>query len=261
MSGLEYFRIGGYLLNDVNGGISTEMKANQQFPTAPMYMDTETYNGRCAVWLKRVSLGGTQRLIEMRGLLKDAQCAIVFRGANCLNQVHLPVANGGLMPDGNGADVMGVGHRFNVALGGTGFPAVFRFSPNRDHLEAIAADIIATDKGTFSADRVIEAAATGHDGSGVKAPAVNAPATNFVYDNNKYFTTYENDNVGNMADALIVGNLWGANLEVELMFGDKGEYTAGRFKPASNLKDDIFYEFVVKPLSNEPKQSNPNGKD
>ena len=265
MSGLEYYHIDGYIVKNTAGTVvSNYYKSHQGFPTAPMYRDIETYNGRCAMWLKRVHLGGTQVQHTLRQLYKHYDCAIVLRGVGCLNQVHLQI-NDGLTYPGGADPFLNANAPLTTARGGVGGNAIFHFTPNRGHLEA---DTEHLEPGDFGYGVGLSLGTDNDHGTAIPAQPLppsasegdgkltNNPATAYHLDNAKYFTTYENDSVGNMATAVIVGNLWGADIPIEFLKGEKGTFKAGHYLPMSGLLDDVYYEFVVKPLRNEPNGKN-----
>ena len=86
MSGIDYYSFSGQIVpqSAPNATVFTELN----MPTAPMYRDLETYNGRCAVWLKYIGMSsiGASQTLTIRDFLESTTCyeGLCFTKSNIL---------------------------------------------------------------------------------------------------------------------------------------------------------------------------------
>ena len=268
--GIDNYEITGFLKPKriAAGGVSTDYDSEWNFPSMPMYQNSSTYNGKCAVWLKSVRIGDGARVEAgiLRELLEKGNFSTLMKVPS-LNQIAInPVlaTAGGAEPTLVGVDYRVSDTRTNS--GGYTY-ANFPFSFNESHLKItgtgfannIANQSTATDDVmSFSDARVVDAVGAG-DGSSGLAPAVSQPAIAGLIDNAKLFTAYRNTNVGNMEDAVIINAPWGSRMTcglccVELKKNEVGSYIkSGLGLDLSDVSVEVRY--VIKPLKNEPEYS------
>ena len=248
MSGIEYYHIKGYMAPTANP--SDKMEAELDMPTAPMYKDLDSYSGRCAVWLKYfsvASISGTQTGI-LRNFMDTTTPTLLMRGCPSLNQLTLRVNRGQNWLDGTSPLALGAGAFARDTEGGFR-DAQFTIPFNYSHMEfTTEAGILVGDIKHFpAADGDGGVAGGTGDGTGN-----NAPAASTLIDNAKYFTEYYNPNCGNMADAVIVNNLWGKRQIFTFCGLRKNKFNAGQIEHILNYEGDCSFELVIQPLKNEP---------
>lgn len=253
MSGIEYYHIKGYIAPEVAPGgaeISNKMEAELDIPTAPMYRDLDTYNGRCAVWLKHIVLANTDFIesTTIRNFQRTNCPILVMRGCPSLNQIGLEVNRGQNWPDGSNPLGLSAGAIRMETRGG--FRDASFYCPfNTTHLD------ISDNSGLVSADFRLQPASD-QDGGGAggtgDGTGLNAPASTMLIDNAKYMTEYLNPMVGNMADAVIINNIWGKRQTFAFEGTRKNVFNAGQVDAFANYYSDISFEIVIQPLKNEP---------
>lgn len=260
MSGIDYYSFSGQIVPQTNPNVKVETELNM--PTAPMYRDLETYNGRCAVWLKHIGISGDTGIAQVaqfiRDFLNETTPIFVMKGCASLNQMSLKANKGNNFIDGTTSQGLTAGSVRTEARGGFR-DATFLCPFNTNHLELTNADGI--EQGDIYHQVAREASATAGipdarnpplgDGSGDGTQG-NAPAHTIMIDNAKFFTEYYNHNVGNMGEAVIVNNLWGSSINFALEGLKKNKFFAGQVVPLRNYEADVNFEIVVKPLKNEP---------
>ena len=269
MSGLDYYEITGFLQTydaDFNRG-GTDYSSEWDFPSTPMNLDSSTYNGKCAVWLKSVRIGDNFDYdgLALRRLLSTTNMNFVLQ-TPALNQLGIKprVPTGGV--DINGKPLPAGSYKISTGVGGSGgasifTPMTFPFHPNTQHFLEVGSKGVAgtIEKSTSIADvdEILAAAvvAAAGDGGGTagNAPAVSQPAQLAFVDNAKNFLMYVNPNVGNPATSVITNNLWGSRITATILdtLLRKGE--AGQYKnDVINLtKVSMEVRLVIKPLKNE----------
>ena len=141
MSGLDYYEITGFLQTydaDFDRG-GTDYSSEWDFPSTPMNLDSSTYNGKCAVWLKSVRIGDNFDYdgLAMRRLLSTTNMNFVLQ-TPALNQIGIKprVPNGGV--DINSKALTSGSYRISTGVGGSGgasifTPMTFPFHPNTQH--------------------------------------------------------------------------------------------------------------------------------
>lgn len=245
MSEPEYYHIKGYIFPEAEkGNPSNKMEVEVDIPTAPMYRDLDTYNGKCAIWLKHIVLGNADagQGAIIRAFLSQTQPVLVMKGTPSLNQIGLEVNRGQLYPNGSHPFLPSVASSRVEARGGFR-DATFYCPFNTSHLDFDNSG----DGGVKDADRFVSAAVGAGDGT-----AGNAPASSLLIDNAKYYTEYFNPMVGNMADAVIVNNIWGKRQVIAFEGFKKLLFNGGQVQSLPDYHGDISFELVIQPLKNEP---------
>ena len=204
MSGIDYYSFSGQIVPQTDPNLKVETELNM--PTAPMYRDLETYNGRCAVWLKHIGISGNIGAAQLskfvRNFLNETTPIFVMKGCASLNQMSLKANKGNDFIDGSTSQGITVGSVRTEARGGFR-DATFLCPFNTNHLELdntdgiVTGDIYHQISREASATAGIPHALPGGGGTG-DGTAGNAPATMFMIDNAKFFKEYYNHNVGNM---------------------------------------------------------------
>ena len=249
MSGIDYYAISGQIVPQKTTP-NDKCETVLEMPTAPMYRDLDTYNGRCAIWLKYVGLSpvnATQTLV-IRQFLRGFTPIFTIRGCPSLNQIALKNNRGLNYANGNSSLNIAVGDR-GITRGGFK-DATFICPFNINHLESGAGAGGGLETGDFY-NQVASNANGGAAGGSGDGTGANAPAHTILLDNAKYFTDYYNTNVGNMGDAVITDNLWGSSKTFCLEGLTKGLFHAGIITPFNAYDGDINFEIVIKPLKNE----------
>ena len=244
--GEEYYTISGYINSDVNqAGVPNQMSEQVIMPYSPMNMDTETYTGKCAIWLKKVDIrprgdDGTDNSLSVRAMMAIGMPTIRIKGLVSQNHFGLTLLKGATTFPG-GTICPPVGGAFTTGRGGA-LPVIFPFTFNEGHMD-LNAD---------TADEAGDVVATEVDGNGDGTTNVNIPSARHIVPFNNFHTTYINSQVGNPATANICSNVWGSNLTIEFLKGDLSNATSSRFQE-NTLKNPLYYELVIKPLKNEVK--------
>lgn len=249
MSGIDYYSFSGQIVPQTNPNVKVETQLN--IPTAPMYRDLETYNGRCAVWLKHIGFCGrsaNQNAGTIRDFLNETTPIFVMKGCASLNQIALQTNKGQPYIDGTDSQVFAFPSLRTEARGGFR-DATFLCPFNTNHLELNNGDGL--EAGDFYHQVASDANGGGAGGTG-DGTGVNAPASTLLLDNAKFFTEYHNPSVGNMGEAVIVNNLWGSSINFTLEGIKKSKFFAGQVVGLRNYEADVNFEIVVKPLKNEP---------
>ena len=250
MSGIDYYSFSGQIVPQTDPNLKVETELNM--PTAPMYRDLETYNGRCAVWLKHIGISGNIGAAQLsqfvRVFLNETTPIFVMKGCASLNQMSLKANKGNNFIDGSTSQGLTVGSVRTEARGGFR-DATFLCPFNTNHLELDNADGI--ESGDLYHQVASNANGGGAGGTG-DGTGGNAPASTIMIDNAKYFTEFHNPSVGNMGEAVIVNNLWGSSITFALEGMKKNKFFAGQVIPLRNYEADVNFEIVVKPLKNEP---------
>jgi hypothetical protein len=248
MSGTEYYHIKGYIApEEEKTGASTKMEALLDLPTAPMYRDLDTYNGKCAIWLKHICLAnadGAEGAI-IRTFFSQVCPVLVMKGCPSLNQLGLVVNRGLNWNTAPPSSPFLLSAGSSRLEGRGGFRDASFYCPfNSAHLDIAGA---VAGGGAFVGDQLaLVGNGTGAGGSD------NYPATRLLLDNAKYFTEYSNPSVGNMADAVIVNNIWGKRQLFAFEGFKKGVFNAAQVESFANYFGDISFELVIQPLKNEP---------
>ena len=254
MSGIDYYHIKGYIVPETTKATnaSTKMEAELNLPTAPMYRDGESYNGRSAIWLKHIVIGNVDgaEALAIRAMLRSSCPVLTMKGCPSLNQIGLEVNRGQNNPDGSSTTVLGAGSSRLEARGGFR-DATFICPFNATHLEI--SDGVG---GGLLNSEILNQPASAADGGGAggtgAGTGANAPAHTQYLDNAKFFTEYYNQSVGNMADAVIVNNLWGKRQTFAFEGFKKNIFNAGQVESFDSYYGDISFELVIQPLKNEP---------
>ncbi len=251
MSGIDYYSFSGQIVPQTNPNLKVETELNM--PTAPMYRDLETYNGRCAVWLKHIGVSGDSGIAQVaqffRDFLNETTPIFVMKGCASLNQMSLKANKGNNFIDGSTSQGITAGSVRTEARGGFR-DATFVCPFNTNHLSFDNAG------GGLSVGDFFNQVASNANGGGAggtgDGTAGNAPAHTILIDNMKYFTEYHNPSVGNIGEAVIVNNLWGSPITFALEGMKKNKFFAGQVVPLRNYEADVNFEIIVKPLKNEP---------
>lgn len=233
MSGIEYYTITGFLKSSGRvdaAGTSTESELT--FPTSPMYLDKERYNGRNMIWLKSFNCGA-----EMVRDNKRLQIKRTLEGISPSLFLTIPSLNsfGVDVPARDGETKL-----IDQAIGGTIFKSLatakmcnFPFAFNTQTFPLQNDEIETGDIFT--------------DADLVKHIIVRP-----------YNCKYENPDVGNPATALITNNIWGSRCNAVLGHSKCNKTTAGIYVDAGSVIEvggielAFEYELVIKPLLNEP---------
>ncbi len=252
MSGIDYYSFSGQIVPQADPNVKVETELNM--PTAPMYRDLETYNGRCAVWLKHIAISGDigaeQNAGTVRNFLNETTPIFVMKGCASLNQIALQTNKGLPYIEGTDSQTFAFPSLRTEARGGFR-DATFLCPFNTNHLELNNADGLETGDLYHQVASNANGGGAGGDGGGA---GVNAPASTILVDNAKFFTEYHNPNVGNMGEAVIVNNLWGSSITFTLEGIKKNKFFAGQVVGLRNYEADVNFEIVVKPLKNEPDE-------
>lgn len=246
MSGAEYFHIKGYIFpeGEKAGTGSKKMEAEFDIPTSPMYRDLDTYNGKCAIWLKHICLGNadSDQGAFIRAFITQLQPVLVMKGTPSLNQIGLMVNRGLAYPNGSSPFGRSVASSREETRGGFR-NATFYCPFNSTHLDSDASAV----GGVKDADRFVSVAV----GTGAGTAGL-APASSLLIDNAKHFTEYFNPMVGNMADAVIVNNIWGSRQTIAFEGFKKQLFNGAQVESAGDYFGDISFELVIQPLKNDP---------
>jgi hypothetical protein len=251
MSGIEYYHIKGYIAPAALRGVaSPQAEAELDIPTAPMYRDLESYNGKCAIWLKHICLANTD--LAEAGTIRNFQrtnCPmLVMKGCPSLNQIGLKVNRGLLWPGGSSPLAIAAGATRMETRGGFR-DATFYCPFNATHLDINGTSGLLGEDFKITGATTVDSGASGGTGAG---DGNNAPAQFHMIDNAKFMTEYINPSVGNMADAVIVNNIWGKRQTFAFEGSRKGIFNAGQVDSFIDYYGDISFELVIQPLKNEP---------
>jgi hypothetical protein len=252
MSGLEYYDVSGYINSNValGGAGATKMEEDFDMPTAPMYKDGRTYNGRCAVWLKEVVFEGrsNNNQLRMRTFLNTSSQLGIVLSTPSLNQIPLLVNKGQPFPGPVAFPPNVVGTKIQTSFGGSQ-PVILKFFPN----EGKSLQITNTG-GTGGVEAVDYLATTAFVGttSGNVGTDGYYPAVNTLIPNQPTKLMYVNHNVGDMAYANITGNVWGSSLNISLVRQYLSFAESGVWVDSAGIDNPIYFVLTIKPLTNDP---------
>ena len=217
------------------------------FPTAPMYHNKETYSGKNRIWLKSLIIGGVDWDELVDDVLPFAFLKLELNTATtnsfalkCLpdNAAGINTANTDIESDSVNRARFTLDLKSKVDYGLAGDIGTY----------AVAGAAIATNDRLIKTQGVLGDVASGgarKNGSGeLILGALEHYDTNF-----------------HPANAMVVGNLWGTQLEARMVLfstqaiRDSAGGTLGEGTSWDGQVGCIHAEIVVEPLHNEPKQS------
>ena len=244
MSGIEFYDVSGYIDSDTGNGVGgTKMEGSFSLPTAPMYRDGKSYNGKCAVWLKSVVLDGfnNDNQLNLRTTLEHASSLGLVLSTPSLNQLPLLVNKGQVFPGGSVNPPIQADTKIQTSFGGSQ-PVILEFFPNTKPL------VLTHTHGLEVGDTLSTVATGTGDGSAGNYPAYRE----FLGSQFHFKTIYDNPNVGDMAYASICNNLWGSELDVALVKHYVAHSKSGIWLNATGLDNPVYFVLTIKPLTNDP---------